>query len=717
VLTHELVAAVCVVGGFVVLHASALAWRWTGPGPHQLGDALRASLGGVVAVAAGAQGFAWFAHQSFGCASLGTGLYLWITWVPLGLVATVVGLAAGRSGWGPLARTAVFLLAAGLAAGHDELQGRMGARIVDPFLGIQAYANQRAGMELPTVQLLQRLWLLGVGGSMYATLAWRHLDAAPWRRAATWGWLAMTAAAVGFGSRIGVGFDRSSVHDVLDGVHSTPHFRIHYDRTGRSRHQLEDVSRALEWELHRLAEAWRIPVEGLEVRLDLYDDQDALASTSGKANAHASGRRMAMTLHDVHDGTLPHELVHAIDQEVGTPWYRVTLNRGISEGSAVAWADGLGARLDAHRVMAAALEQGTLPSAETVMSPLGFLDVNESDAYQVAGSFIGWLVLTEGVESWHALHRSWDIEATYGRSLRELESEWRGFLSTVPRALEDDRRARRRFGRVGYPAYRERQCPKLGPIVPDLPQEAREAARASAHELALRHYDELLSTSDDERWRRGRVSALQELDRHVDALAALDAVPPSDKADVEAARQDSRAYSLAALGRLDPLRRVLDARLALHPDPELSTLRGLLDDVDVADAIMGLMVERQAGRSRDTGGALLRLRQSHPEHEEPLERLYLQWAARWFVGHPAQRSVVRENLERLEALPGACNVRTLSWSAKQLVQTGDCELAGEVVDVLATCDGPDVESTVETLRQRLAWERAPEAGLVKPCAI
>lgn len=713
VLTHELVAAVCVVGAIVLLHTAAGAWRWTPEGPDRLGQAFRATLGAVVTLPAATQAVTWLANARYGCDLQDTGLFLWVTWLPLGLLTAVMGLALGRAGRGFWSRTALLIGLALLAAGHDELQARLDVRIVDPFLGVQDWLSQRASMGLPRVHYLQRTWLLGVAMAGYATLAWRHHGTAAWRGAALWGCLAVTAATMGFGSRIGVGFGHAALYDVLDGERRTPHFVIRYDRTGRARHELDQVVRALEWELHRLSTAWKIPVDDVVISVYLFDDREALQGATGQRNAHAHRRHVTLPLRDVYDATLPHELVHAVDQEVGTPWYRLAWNRGIIEGSANAWSDGFWRYPEAHVVAAAALDQGTLPSAATVMRPFGFVEVDEGEAYRVAGSFIGWLVLTEGVERWHELMIQWDIEAVYGRSLEELDAAWRAFLADIPRDLDDAQSARHRFGSSRYPSYLQRQCPKLGETTPNLSREARDAARAGAHEDALRHYETLLDQGFDERWSRGRLAALQDLDRHAEVLAVLDSLPPAAGDDVERNRLDVRLRSLAQLGRTEAFRTVLAHRIAVAPDPEMEMIGRLVAE----PALSAQILELFAGRDDawELRPFLTGLRKDMPEHDEALEALELTWVPRLHVNRPSDRKRVLATLEGIRRHPGSCASTNLRWAANQRLTQGDCEMVDAFIDVLQVCDDALPPADVDALRERVAWERTPDPDIHKPC--
>ena len=119
-------------------------------------------------------------------------------------------------------------------------------------------------------------------------------------------------------------------------------------------------------------------------------------------------------------------MVHARHIEMTwNPW--ILTSRGNLEGMAVAFTDGLTAVPEAHSAQAGALEAGYLPAVPAFMSLEGFSTVNERNAYQSAGSFIGFLVLEHGIESLVALQRTWDPVGVYGKDWAALDGEWRPF--------------------------------------------------------------------------------------------------------------------------------------------------------------------------------------------------------------------------------------------------------------------------------------------------
>jgi hypothetical protein len=59
--------------------------------------------------------------------------------------------------------------------------------------------------------------------------------------------------------------------------------------------------------------------------------------------------------------------------------------------------------------------------------PLGSV-LNEQTAYIFAGSFVGFLIEKYGLPEFRKLYESGRYESAYGKSLGELEKEWRAVL-------------------------------------------------------------------------------------------------------------------------------------------------------------------------------------------------------------------------------------------------------------------------------------------------
>jgi hypothetical protein len=135
---------------------------------------------------------------------------------------------------------------------------------------------------------------------------------------------------------------------------------------------------------------------------------------------------MEMPLRRVRDntGALLHEIVHI---------YAPNNNRFLAEGLAVYLHTKLGGNPafpnfgeDLRRSAARALsEVKSLEKLNSVRTPRALSSVmDETTAYVLAGSFVGFLIERYGLPQFRSLYETENYEQVYGRSFDTLEKEW-----------------------------------------------------------------------------------------------------------------------------------------------------------------------------------------------------------------------------------------------------------------------------------------------------
>ncbi|MEO0602738.1 MAG: hypothetical protein AAF211_14950 [Myxococcota bacterium] len=715
VLGHELAQVSSIVAGLV---QTGLARQSRRRHPDDLDAALRVALAGLVGLGLGIHGVGVVASAGVhGCDPAGTGLFFWITWVPLGALMTVVGLATARRP--PVWVAGIVALMFLATVLHDLARSAAGLYVADPLIGFPLALDQRITMELPARAVLQRGWLLSVAGTAWLVLraTTRGLGLSGFARGAL---LAVVATTLGWAGQLGMG-PGIGPRGVLDGVHQGEHVRLRYDRSGKARQYLTMIEEEAEWSIHRLTEAWGVSRDGLMVSLDIYDSDEALFAATGRTSAHGDYLFAAMVWTDGLDPTMHHEMVHVIDHLAGHPGWIVDLSRARAEGSAEAWTDGYAEEPATHGVVAVAARRGRLPRLSKLLSPVGFWSIEENMAYRASGSFVGFLILRYGVEPWRRWLTTQDLTVAYDKSVDELEAEWRTFLL----ALEPDARAEETatwaFDPVLHPPATGRQCPKLGFREPPTVDLARAAQRASDHATALGHWRVLY----DERptaylfWRV--VRQLGAMGDHEAVLAELDRVDPTVVGETRVA--DARIESLAALGRGGPeLVAALDARLARRPDGRLAAARRLLDDPVLAGNVPALVLRRSEEHALQQQAEVARLAYAHPEAARDLFGLvsdledFPRLTAR--ESRPDAEDLVALVLDRLDAAPDPCEPTPDRWDyiPENLLQMGTCDLAERLLDALdGRCPHPGSHWHVDRLRSRLAWQiaRQPEGACAR----
>ena len=701
-LTHEFTQILAAV----TLPIAAVGTWWIHRRLPEGPDRSRHTLQLATAAAAGL-GIAAFGAQlgsstGYGCRTADASAFFWVTWPPVAALGIAVGLAARNRRRSRLALWLVGLVLA--SAAHDGLQYLNGVRIVDPILGDPLLFNQRIAMAVTPLHLGQRAWLtLGVITAVASILGGVRSALGPG--------IAFVLLTVGAGSHLGVGWSRYALRLHLDATHTTDHFVFLYPSAGRAAVHLDAIAQDAEWHYGRLTEAWGVrPDTRIEVRL--YDTRRQLGQLTGRDWPHAGFYQIDIPLDRTHTSTLPHELVHALHAELS--WNpRLIVNRAMTEGAAVAFSTPMASEAVAHAPLAAALAADGLPSAEVLFGPGGFHAVHEGNAYQAAGSFLGFLVIEHGVDRFVELQRAlhptgFAWRRVYGRDLPELAADWHAFLRSIPVGLADRAEARETFDPDLRPAYLSRTCPKLTDRQRP-PQKRAEALwtfgdRRGATEVYL----DLLDRTGRPRW---AIAAAAGLDHLGDAPAAVDLLQAQlDRTDLDI---DQRFALVAAqiapltdLGRFEAIGSAFAQMDALDdsPRPDDAAVAACLADPDTRDPARRLLA---AGRL-DGRAPMLSAIARHPDRDclpylmatrgVPLPEVGRR---RSFTDREVRR--IREVLRWIERAPAACDpVGPTLLSLGQAARTIDPALAGSVADALVTaCSDPTLRIAGRALADRL----------------
>jgi len=676
-------------------------------------DALVASLGATAFLGVGAFGTqmllnAWV-HD---CVVSDAVPYFWVTWTPVAVLGSVIGVVLSERGWTFkwlfFAVTMIVLC----AASHDGLQFLNGVRIVDPIIGDPQAFSQRGTMNIPMLHVWHRLWLLTAAiavwvGSRGLRVPVGLLGIAPF--------LFVT---FGVGSHIGVGWGRAALRTALDAELETEHFVFYYGSKGNVSLRIDRIARDGEWHWAELTEAWQIdPSKKVEIRV--YEGDKQMKRLTGLSSAHAGWYQIDIPLWDTQSTTFPHELVHALHAELSWNPQLIWI-RGMTEGSAVAWAEHFVEVPEVHARQAGALQADKLPSAEDFMSIGGFSKVNEGNAYDASGSFVGFIVLKYGFEKFTKLQQRLDYQGVYGKDLAALDAEWRVFLEEVPVDLAEAATARDSYDPDFKESYREKQCPKLGARGENRKNRAKRMWNDGDYSGAADVYEKLLGETGKTRWARYAAMCLRQLDEH-DAIVAL----TREQLDRDDLDEDQRFQLLqlqltAHIERddFDGLYAAYDARAALDDEPTAyrKNVEACLRDEEIREPVMAFL----SGRSRDLGRRyIIDLQQEYPDKPA---LAYLVVARGGVLPNIVRSSyhVSEENWSRigeamdfLERSPDACD--SLSKRLLELadlgIRIGEYRLTERVSDaVLEHCTDPRARHKATRRLARVEWETTLSSG-------
>jgi len=730
VLTHEFTQAFSALGAValffcsaqVALRAQGAGWARTALGAMRTG--LHAGLVAGLGMGCLAFGIMALANELGPRCWFGVGApFFWITWVPTAAFAAVAGAVVGVRRWRWWAQLLALLAALGLSLVHDGLQLLLGPHVVDFFLGLPLAFDQRADMDISQAHFCQRAFLLFCAWSLWRWARWRRgaLERpGPGQRRKqrmrafqalfSGGILALILCCAR--GQVGVGPGLGALHARLSEELRTEHFVIRYTPGSYAELFAQAVARDAEWHHHRICRDWGIQPEA-PTRLYLFRSRDEIERFTDHRSALVILRRVYIGYWAALESTLSHELVHALHIEL-SPTPRVLLSRGMLEGLAMAWEHDYAHSPAAHRIEAAALAGGTLPAAQTFMALGGFEDVDEGNAYQAAGSFIGFLVQRHGFEKLRQVQRTMDFEAAYGQDLQALDAQWRSFLQQVPIDLAQAAADSEAYDAELWPGYREERCPKLRPreLLPR--EDARRHWKTEDWAGAFSLYHSLYQEQGKPRLAYQAAQCLRRQGRELEAVQLLDEALQDESLEVEQRFRllQSRLASQMArqdwVGVQDSLQR--RARLEQEPNVDRDMVQACLQDESLrAGVARALTVPSACTRRR----LLEELLEQHPESQALrylyVTRVFQDGADEWGLSISARdKEKVREMIAYAEQAPGAADrlAGQLLIFLDKAIRLQEYSLAQEVAQrLLAVAQDPLVQLRVRRRLDRVDWER------------
>ncbi len=673
--------------------------------------------------------------------------FFWLTWTPVVLFMAVVGLWTASRGWGWIRRPVFYVFLLLLISAYDWILMERGLRVVDPLFGVILAFDQRAAMLTPHLHIYQRIGVLLFTGTLWCTLLWRNRSASvPLERtsaptlAGRWVaflWAISLLYLIGAGSYAGLGLGSGKLYGTLSETRASEHFQFHFAPHGQAAANIDQTIRHAEWNWARLTALMGIaPTK--KVTIQLTEDTDMLWELSGMRAANAGPWRMIINDDAIRTDTFFHELVHALDlgdarsdPATTTSWDSrlkllrlgavLAFYRGSTEGIAQAYSEEFAMTPVAHRQQAAALVEDKLPSAVIFMGRGGFRTLNEYNAYNLAGSFMGYLVLTYGNEAMNTfLDDRLDYERAFGKDLAALDEGWREFLAQVPVSSQDVLSMGRSFDPSVSKGYKEECCPKLGSRTPDQEDQAYEDYRRGRFDASIAAYEALFDTTGDLRFRVHQINVLRAKGDARTALGEIEACLSDDTLSATRVLEFSRLKQdcLTELRDWDAVY-ALHARWAeIEPDADGEALRmqRLVAQEAYRERMAILLTARDDYERR---AAAESLKNEFPDDED-IAYVYLaqvygrMWPA-WNQVNimPENRSKLEQLLPYLSSNPDVVDKvgRSLERFIDRAIFASDFDLAERIVSVLAAhTKEPMRAHRMAVLSERIAFEKGYGSG-------
>jgi tetratricopeptide (TPR) repeat protein len=312
--------------------------------------------------------------------------------------------------------------------------------------------------------------------------------------------------------RLGLSSSEEFIKQKLVGNYRTKHFEIVYPAGTVSRDRIEQLGHLHEFYFEKISEELNINYREC-ITSFIYASPEQKGRLVGAANTDIAKpwlQQIHINLHDV-ESVLKHELVHALAGEFGWLPMRVAANIGLEEGLAVA-VDKMAMEEPLDRASALALAAGINPDLESLFAITGFVRMNASVSYTLAGSFCSSLVDSFGIDKFKDLYRTGDFNAVYKKDLRSLLISWQNSIKNIPLSKTDSDKALYFYKR---PSIFGKECAR---VIANLNSETKEFLDNRELEKALHSAEKSLRLSRTSTAISQKTNILFELHRYQDVV-------------------------------------------------------------------------------------------------------------------------------------------------------------------------------------------------------
>lgn len=431
-----------------------------------------------------------------------------VFWAVIPMVSVLAGHAlvfcvgvvggSGRAGW----RVGLVVVAADVAWFASRL-------IVEPpITGMNLLFGYFAGSIYDEALAVPEplLWFraLVVCGSLAAVFAVEIVARRHTRRAigpAAWGFLAFGLVGALLAWRAedhGYWLEREDIVERLGAQVESEHFLIHYDPSALEAHQVQSLMDDHEFryaELQAFFNEDPVQAAGRKLGVFVYPDRATQHRLFGSRNTFVARPwtyEMHIRWNSPGDTAVAHELAHLFTSPFGGgPLSLATdgglfVHLGLVEGIALA-ADWPPSELTPHEAAAAMRSLDIAPSLASLFEPSGFWSQPSGKAYTLMGSFVRWLVDTEGMAKFKEVYAYGDWEGVYNRQPRDLVRDWEAFIDQLE--VDESRLEMARF-KYSRRTIFKKTCART---IAELKRNADNARRRGDFEQALSLQNDVLS--------------------------------------------------------------------------------------------------------------------------------------------------------------------------------------------------------------------------------
>lgn len=234
-----------------------------------------------------------------------------------------------------------------------------------------------------------------------------------------------------FRGNLGWHYSHSHIQKLLHGHITTQYADIYFSNLQTK--SMNHFSRSIDFYVEDISKKLKIPPPTQRIRIYIYNDSFQKKLLTGTGNTFV-GNPMQKALHilptDISDTILVHELSHVVASPLGIPFLKISPKIGLLEGLATSFQLSQ-MDLSPHEWAKAMLDIKQLPDLNHSLNAISFWKDNPTRVYLASGSFVQWLIETQGIEKFKHVYRGETFKKNYFQTLPLLLDAWKKFLSTI----------------------------------------------------------------------------------------------------------------------------------------------------------------------------------------------------------------------------------------------------------------------------------------------
>ncbi|MCX7944092.1 MAG: hypothetical protein N2746_06250 [Deltaproteobacteria bacterium] len=300
----------------------------------------------------------------------------------------------------------------------------------------------------------------------------------------------------------GMDYTREKIILHLGSIYRTKNFDIVYPADQDWSSNIEKIALLHEFYYSELCSELAIDCD-IKIRSYIFRSEEEKKELTGAGKTQIAKpwlNEIYLTPISITDSKLKHEISHIIVGNLtNSPIKLLGLlgglipNMAVIEGIAVALEPDIGV-MTLYEKAAIMQKKGILPSFEHLFSASKFYAKSSSISYSTSGAFIKYLIQTYGIEKFKKILRSEKFIHVYGKSISEIEKDYRKFISNIYITPQKEY-----YSSIIYNSKSliEKRCPhEIASIKKQIVSLNRKSNSLSSYELASQIADLCLADSE-----------------------------------------------------------------------------------------------------------------------------------------------------------------------------------------------------------------------------